>query len=110
MIVPRLVLYGIGARGRPRLAFTDANGAKSCASETTRLTPRSPRCLNSCGKAVQKGFASDGPMSMPSTSRWPMLLTPTAMITGDLLAICRNGQLAVLQLHQAQGGKADHLA
>jgi hypothetical protein len=32
-------------------------------------------------KAVQKGSASEAPMSMPSNSRRPSLLTPTAMIT-----------------------------
>ena len=33
------------------------------------------------GSAVQKVSASEGPMSMPSTSRRPSLLTPTATIT-----------------------------
>ena len=33
------------------------------------------------GNSVQKASASEGPMSMPSTSRWPPALTPTATIT-----------------------------
>ncbi len=43
------------------------------ASETTSLTPRRI--------AVKNVSAPDGPISMPSTSRRPSLLTPTAMIT-----------------------------
>ena len=34
-------------------------------------------------KSVQKVSASEGPMSMPSTSRLPSLLTPIATITRD---------------------------
>ena len=53
----------------------------SWASETTSFTPRRPRRASLRRKAVQKGSASDGPMSMPSTSRRPSALTPTATIT-----------------------------
>jgi len=34
-----MVLYEIGARGRPRLAFTDANGAKWCAGSDNGCPP-----------------------------------------------------------------------
>lgn len=50
-------------------------------SEMTSFTPRRPRRISLRRKAVQKDSASEGPMSMPSTSRRPSLLTPTAMIT-----------------------------
>ncbi len=40
--------------------------------------PRRPRRASLRRKAVQNGSASGGPMSMPSTSRRPSLLTPTA--------------------------------
>ena len=53
----------------------------SWASEITSLTPRRPRCRSLRRKAVQKASASEGPMSMPSTSRRPSLLTATATIT-----------------------------
>ena len=53
----------------------------SWASEMTSLTPRRPRRASLRRKAVQKVSASEGPISMPSTSRRPSLLTPTAMIT-----------------------------
>jgi hypothetical protein len=53
----------------------------SWASEITSLTPRRPRRVSLRRNAVQKVSASDGPMSRPSTSRRPSLLTPTAMIT-----------------------------
>jgi hypothetical protein len=51
------------------------------ATGVTSFTPRSARRINLRRKAVQKGSASEEPMSMPSTSRRPSLLTPTAMIT-----------------------------
>jgi len=47
----------------------------------TSFTPRRPRRVSLRRNAVQNGSASEGPMSMPSTSRRPSLLTPTAMIT-----------------------------
>ena len=53
----------------------------SCASEMISLTPRRPRRANLRRKPVQEVSASDGPMSMPSTSRRPSVLTPTAMMT-----------------------------
>ena len=53
----------------------------SWASEMTSFTPRRPRRASLRRKAVQKGSASEGPMSMPSTSRRPSVLTPTATIT-----------------------------
>jgi len=52
------------------------------------------------GKAVQKGSASDGPMSMPSTSRRPSVLTPTATITATetMRPFCRTfTQVASIQ-------------
>ncbi|ESX80653.1 hypothetical protein X759_12040 [Mesorhizobium sp. LSHC420B00] len=53
----------------------------SWASETTSLTPRRPRRVSLRRNSVQIGSASDVPTSMPSTSRWPSALTPTAMMT-----------------------------
>src|ERR1700730_8502850 len=53
----------------------------SCASEMTSLTPRRPRRASVRKNAVQNVSASDGPISMPRTSRRLSLLTPTAMIT-----------------------------
>jgi hypothetical protein len=53
----------------------------SWASETTSFTPRSPRRASLRKNSTQNGSASDGPMSMPSTSRRPSVLTPTATIT-----------------------------
>ncbi len=53
----------------------------SCASEITSLTPRRPRRVSLRRNSIQKVAASETPMSMPSTSRRPSLLTPTAMIT-----------------------------
>jgi hypothetical protein len=50
-------------------------------SEMTSFTPRRPRRASLRKKAVQKGSASEAPISMPSTSRRPSLLTPTAMMT-----------------------------
>src|ERR1700683_136960 len=55
----------------------------SWASETTSLTPRRPRLRSLRKNSVQKVSASEGPMSMPSTSRRPSEFTPTATITGD---------------------------
>jgi hypothetical protein len=46
-----------------------------------QLDPAQPRRVSLRRKAVQKGSASEAPMSMPSTSRRPSLLTPTAIIT-----------------------------
>ena len=53
----------------------------SWASEMTSLTPRRPRRVSERRNLVQNGSASDGPTAMPSTSRRPSLLTPTAIIT-----------------------------
>jgi hypothetical protein len=53
----------------------------SCASEITSFTPRSPRRASWRRKSVQKVSASEAPIDMPSTSRRPSVLTPTAMIT-----------------------------
>src|SRR4029077_14733416 len=61
----------------------------SWASEMTSLTPRRPRRRSLRRNSVQKVSASEGPMSMPSTSRRPSALTPTAMITATHLHIRR---------------------
>ena len=53
----------------------------SCASEITSLTPRRPRRASLRRKAVQNVSASEGPTSMPNTSRRPSLLTLTATMT-----------------------------
>ena len=49
--------------------FETAARMPSWVSEMTSLTPRRPRRASLRRKAVQKGSASEGPMSMPSTSR-----------------------------------------
>src|SRR3954453_13791887 len=61
--------------------FDTAALMPSCASETTSLTPLRPRRASLPRNAAQKVSASDGPMSMPSTSRRPSPFTPTATIT-----------------------------
>ena len=61
--------------------FETAALMPSWLSETTSLTPRRPRRASLRRKAVQKVSASEGPISMPSTSRLPSLLTPTATMT-----------------------------
>jgi hypothetical protein len=50
-------------------------------SEITSFTPRNPRRISERRKPVQNGSASEGPIAIPSTSRIPSLLTPTAIIT-----------------------------
>src|SRR5262249_42154696 len=47
----------------------------------TSLTPRSPRPVRERRNLVQNGSASDGPTSMPRTSRRPSAFAPTAIIT-----------------------------
>ena len=74
----------VWTRQRCQVAFISLATAAlipSWASETTSLTPRRPRLRSLRKNSVQKVSASDGPMSMPSTSRRPSALTPTAMIT-----------------------------
>src|ERR1700748_2173716 len=61
--------------------FGDPALMPSWASETTSLTPRRPRRLSLRRNSVQKVSASEGPMSMPKTSRRPSLFTPTATMT-----------------------------
>ena len=78
------VAHGVDAAALPGgVACTLATAAlmPSCASEITSLTPRRPRRRSLRRNSVQKVSASEGPMSMPSTSRRPSALTPTAMIT-----------------------------
>ena len=53
----------------------------SWASEITSFTPAKPRRLSLRRNSSQKVSASDAPMSMPSSSRRPSLLTATAMMT-----------------------------
>jgi hypothetical protein len=53
----------------------------SWASEITSLTPRRPRRASFLRKSVQKVSASEGPTPMPSTSRRPSALAPTATMT-----------------------------
>jgi hypothetical protein len=50
----------------------------SWASEMTSLTPLGPRRASLRRNSVQNVSASEGPMSMPSTSRRPSAFTPTA--------------------------------
>ena len=71
-------------RQRCQVAFSTLATAAlmpSWASEMTSLTPRRPRRASLRRNSVQNVSASEGPMSMPSTSRRPSLLTPTATIT-----------------------------
>jgi hypothetical protein len=53
----------------------------SWASEITSLTPLRPRRARLRRNSVQKVSASEAPIAMPSTSRRPSPLTPTAMMT-----------------------------
>jgi hypothetical protein len=62
-------------------AWATAALMPSWASEITGLTPRRPRRASFRKNSVQKVSASEGPISMPSTSRRPSLLTPTATLT-----------------------------
>jgi len=61
--------------------FDTAALMPSWASDTTSLTPRSPRLVSLRRNSVQIASASDVPISMPSTSRRPSVFTPTAMMT-----------------------------
>lgn len=63
-----------------------------CASEINSFTPRKPRRASLRRNPVPNGSASDGPVSMPSTSRRPSLLTPTAIMTANemILPFWRN--------------------
>jgi hypothetical protein len=51
------------------------------ASEITNFTPERPRSLSRRRKAVRKVSSSLSSTSMPSTSRWPLAVMPTATIT-----------------------------
>ena len=53
----------------------------SCASEIASLTPRRPRRARDRRNSVQNVSASEAPTVIPSISRRPSSLTPTAMIT-----------------------------
>jgi hypothetical protein len=50
----------------------------------TNLTPRRPRRIKFLKNSVQNGSASLAPTFMPSTWRWPLVLTATATITATL--------------------------
>ena len=78
------VAHEVQARQRCQVALSTLARVAlmpSWASETSSLTPRRPRRASLRRNAVQNVSASEGPMSMPSTSRRPSLLTPTATIT-----------------------------
>jgi hypothetical protein len=47
-------------------------------------SPRRPRRMRLRRNSVQNGSASLGPTFIPSTWRWPSVLTPTATITATL--------------------------
>jgi hypothetical protein len=64
----------VWTRQRCQVAFINLATAAlmpSWASETTSLTPRSPRLSSLRRNSVQKVSASEEPMSMPNTSRRP---------------------------------------
>ncbi len=61
--------------------FATAAFSPSWSSEMTSFTPRKPRRVSERRKFVQKGSASDAPTAIPRTSRWPSVLTATAIIT-----------------------------
>jgi hypothetical protein len=44
------------------------------------LTPRKPRRVSERRKFVQNGSASEAPILIPRTSRWPSVFTATAII------------------------------
>ena len=78
------VAHEVHARQRCQVAckiLATAALMPSWASKITSLTPRRPRRESLRKDPVQKVSASEGPISMPSTSRWPSPLTPTATIT-----------------------------
>ena len=53
----------------------------SCASEITSFTPLRPRRASERRNSTQNVSASLWPTLMPSTSRRPSVLTPTATMT-----------------------------
>ena len=55
----------------------------SWASETTSLTTRRPRCLSVRRNPVQRGSASEGPMSMPSTIDGQEAIDPSPEACGS---------------------------
>ena len=74
-------------RQRCQVAFrTLATAAliPSWLSLMTSLTPRRPRRMRLRRNSVQNGSASLGPTFVPSTWRWPSVLTGTATITATL--------------------------
>jgi hypothetical protein len=81
----------VGDPDHSPLAASALSCAKAVAmkAETTSpdlirgLTPRRPRRLSLRKNSLQKVSTSDGPMSMPSTSRRPSALTPTAYDRND---------------------------
>ena len=75
-------------RQRSHVAFMTLESAALMtrwASEMTSLTLPSPRRVKFHRKPVKNISASKAPMSMPSTSRRPSALTPTAMITATVV-------------------------
>jgi hypothetical protein len=50
------------------------------ASDTTSLTPHRPRRVSLRRNSIQIGSAPEVPISKPSTSRRPSVLTPMGMI------------------------------
>ena len=77
------IAHEVNAAALPGRRRTLATAAlrPSWASETTSFTPRRPRRVSLRRNSVQNGSASEAPISMPSTSRRPSQLTPTAMMT-----------------------------
>lgn len=60
--------------------FDTAALIRLCASQTTSFAPRRPRRVSWRRNAAQIGSASQVPISTPSTSRRPSVLTPMGMI------------------------------
>src|SRR5258708_2760224 len=79
----------------------------SCASEITSFAPRRPRRARLRKNSTQNGSASLWPTVMPSTSRRPSLLTPTATPTPTTPRLSRDpvddpAERAVVQPHLDQ--------
>jgi transposase len=80
----RLGFFNNPTRQRCQVApstLATAAFSPSWASEVTSFTPRRPRRASARRNSTQNGSASLWPTVMPSTSRRPSVLTPTATMT-----------------------------
>ena len=86
-----MVLYEIGARGRPRLAFTDANGAKWCAGSGVVV----PAAVRGIALARRRRPGGDEPMEAgPRRSGDGGFGTPAELGAVAPEAVQEHGELA----------------